>query len=107
MLDVFDLNLNHITWRIDVLIMRKHNKNSTPYIVVRGALGLLWISPKGRFAILHSPSRMQLDMHLAHCMDVSRRLLGPQEETKAFEGYFSIQQADEGDDYYLIAGVKK
>jgi len=65
------------------------------------------LGPHGRFAILHSLSRAQLDMHHAHCMDVSRSLQAPQEEAKYFEGEFDVQQASEGQDYYLIAGAKK
>lgn len=65
------------------------------------------LGPSGRFAILHSLSRAQLDAHHAHCMDVSRSLRCPQEEAKAFERYFAVEQADEGDDFYLISGVKR
>ncbi|MBO4535204.1 MAG: class I SAM-dependent methyltransferase, partial [Clostridia bacterium] len=65
------------------------------------------LKPSGRFAILHSLSRAQLDMHHAHCMDVSRRLLPPKEEAKYFEREFCVEQASEGDDYYLIAGAKR
>ena len=65
------------------------------------------LRPEGRFAILHSLSRAQLDAHHAHCMDVSRTLKPPKEEAKSFEREFVILEASEGEDYYLIEGVKR
>lgn len=65
------------------------------------------LRPEGRFAILHSLSRAQLDAHHAHCMDVSRTLKPPKEEATYFEREFVVLEASEGDDYYLIKGVKR
>lgn len=61
----------------------------------------------GRFAILHSLSRKQLDAHHAHCMDLSRSLEEPQAEARHFAKEFVIDLAQEGDDFYLIAGHKR
>ena len=62
----------------------------------------------GRFAILHSLSRKELALHHANVPDtVSRRLMSPEEESKAFLDRFEILEASESDSHYCIVGKKK
>ncbi len=61
----------------------------------------------GRFAIVHSLSRKTLDRHHECCQHISRSLAAPKEEGRFFEKEFVIEQADEGEDFYLLTGRKK
>ena len=65
------------------------------------------LSVGGRFAIIHSLGRKELDMHHANVPhDVSRSLSSPEEEAKSFEKEFAIFLKEEGEHYYLLAGTK-
>lgn len=61
----------------------------------------------GRFAIIHSLGREELDKHHAHVpAEVSRSLLSPSEEALSFAKDFSIFLQEEGEHHYLLAGAK-
>lgn len=61
----------------------------------------------GRFAILHSLGRKELDLHHARLPEqVSRSLSSPKEEARHFEKDFKIFLQKEGEHFYLLAGAK-
>ena len=61
----------------------------------------------GKFAIIHSLGRKELDMHHANVPhEVSRSLSSPKEEAKYFEKNFTISIQEEGEHFYLLAGFK-
>ena len=65
------------------------------------------LKPNGRFAILHSLGRVELDEHHAHVpSEVSRSLASPKEEAKHFEKDFEIYLQEEGKHHYLLGGIK-
>lgn len=62
----------------------------------------------GRFAILHSLSRAELDKHHSgRVSKISRVLNSPDQEANAFAKYFEIIEASESDEHYCIIGKKK
>lgn len=67
------------------------------------------LSPDGRFAIIHDLGRQQLhDCHKG--VDVSllsRDLSDPRTEAKFYQDEFSILEANEGEDFYLLVGQKE
>ena len=66
------------------------------------------ITPKGRFAIVHSLGRERLSAH-HHGLSpkVSRELLPIYEEILPYRDSFEITYADEGKDHYVIVGKAK
>lgn len=61
----------------------------------------------GKFAIVHSLGRKELDAHHANVpQQVSRSLSSPKDEAKHFEKNFRILIQDEGEHFYLLAGSK-
>ena len=61
----------------------------------------------GRFAIIHSLGRKELDMHHANVpSEVSRSLSSAEVEAKNFEKEFASFLKEEGEHYYLLAGAK-
>lgn len=62
----------------------------------------------GRFAVVHSLSRAQLDSHHKGAVSpISRSLKSPLEEAAFFTPHFRIDVAEESDRHYLIIGTKK
>ncbi len=61
----------------------------------------------GKFAIIHSLGRKELDAHHANVpQQVSRSLSSPEEEANYFENNFTIFIQKEGEHFYLLAGSK-
>lgn len=61
----------------------------------------------GRFTVVHSLGRKELDEHHSNVpSSISRSLLSPQEEALNFVGDFKIDLAEEGEHFYLLRGVK-
>ncbi len=61
----------------------------------------------GKFAIIHSLGREELDMHHSSVPhQVSRSLSSPREEARYFENNFSIFRQEEGKHFYLLLGSK-
>ena len=65
------------------------------------------LKSKGKFAILHSLSRKELDLHHSKIMNISRSLSEPKEEFKYFEKYFNLSFAYEDDHSFILIGEKK
>ncbi len=66
------------------------------------------LKPGGRFAILHSLGRKELDAHHeAVPQNLSRHLNSPEEEAPAFGKEFSIEKAEEGEHFFLLTGKKR
>ena len=67
------------------------------------------LSPDGRFAIVHDLGRQQLhDCHKGVNVSLlSRDLADPRSEAKIYNDEFSILEAKEGEDYYLLVGQKE
>ncbi len=62
----------------------------------------------GRFAILHSLGRKELDTHHGSVpQNLSRHLNPPEEEALAFEKEFFIEKAKEGEHFFLLTGKKR
>lgn len=62
----------------------------------------------GKFAILHSLSRYELQRHhSARAVNVSRTLNAPLIESKVFEPYFDIIEASETEHTFVLIGRKK
>jgi 2-polyprenyl-3-methyl-5-hydroxy-6-metoxy-1,4-benzoquinol methylase len=61
----------------------------------------------GKFAIVHSLGRKELDKHHSNVpCSISRNLLSPQEEALNFADGFKIDLTEEGENFYLLRGVK-
>ncbi len=61
----------------------------------------------GRFAIIHSLGRKELDAHHANVPQrISRSLSSPKEEARFFEKNFRILKTEEGEKFYLLTGSK-
>ena len=61
----------------------------------------------GKFAIVHSLGREELDMHHANVPhNVSRSLSSSEDEAKYFEKNFTIFKQEEGEHFYLLVGSK-
>ena len=104
---VADFNETDFKEAYDVVVIY----NAFPHFLEAARLEeALWkaLRQGGRFAILHSLSRKELDLHHANVPDtVSRGLLSPEEESKAFLDRFEILEASESDSHYCIIGKKK
>ncbi len=65
------------------------------------------LKSNGKFAIIHSLGRKELDMHHGNVpSEVSRSLLSPREEAENFINDFAIFLQEEGEHHYLLAGTK-
>ncbi len=61
----------------------------------------------GKFAILHSLGRKELDMHHSNVpQQISRSLSYPKDEARYFEKNFRISLQEEGEHFYLLTGSK-
>ena len=61
--------------------------------------------PGGRFAIVHSIGRAKLAQHHHNLSaNISRNIDAPKEEAVAYQDCFDIFLAEEGGDFYLLAG---
>ena len=61
----------------------------------------------GKFAIVHSLGRKELDTHhAAIASKVSRSLDPVEEEAKRFDSFFHIEEAVEGEHFFFLAGSK-
>lgn len=61
--------------------------------------------PGGRFAIVHSIGRAKLAQHHHNLSaNISRNIDAPKEEAVAYQDCFDIFLAEEGEDFYLLAG---
>ena len=61
----------------------------------------------GKFAIVHSLGRKELDSHhAAIASKVSRSLDPVEEEAKRFDSFFHIEEAVEGEHFFFLAGSK-
>ena len=85
--------------------------NAFPHFMDVNALCLALsrnLKPSGKFVIVHSLGRRQLSAHHDGLGPrISRELQSPQEEAKAFSDLFQIELAEEGEDFYLLVGVKQ
>ena len=65
------------------------------------------LNKNGKFAILHSLSRSELEKHHEHCTNVSRVLQNPIVEAKLFEKDFDILEASETEHTFVLIGRLK
>ena len=67
------------------------------------------LKEKGRFAIIHSLSRVELEAHhsSARCIVISRHLKEVNEEASLYKDKFNIIRAYEDDKSYIIIGEKE
>lgn len=65
------------------------------------------LKENGRFAILHSLSRADLEKHHSSVSNISRSLKEPEIEFDYFKNEFKLEKAIEGDNFYILIGVKK
>ena len=82
--------------------------NAYPHFVDVAALKnalLEHLVPGGRFAIVHSIGRAKLAQHHHNLSaNISRNIDAPKEEAVAYQDCFDIFLAEEGEDFYLLAG---
>ena len=63
------------------------------------------LNPGGCFAIVHSLGRERLAQHHHDLSaNISRNIGAPEEEAVAFQSFFDVFLAEEGEDFYLLAG---
>ena len=99
-----------LTWenemKFDVIVLY----NAYPHFKDPSLLGeclFKHLNEGGKFAIIHSLGRKELDLHHANVPhEVSRSLSSPKEEAKCFENNFTVFMQEEGEHFYLLAGTK-
>lgn len=102
----------------DFLVMDEDNKfdviiiyNAYPHFLKPNLLAnklMAMLNDGGKFAILHSLSRAELDTHHSgKTMEVSRHLMAPEDEFIFFKKYFEPLKLEETDHSYVIVGKKK
>lgn len=112
-------NNNHIEFICDNFLTHKFDKkfdyiilyNAFPHFLNIEALNNAFIEnlkENGKFAILHSLSRKELQsVHTNMHDNITRNLLSPSEEAKNFSRDFNILVAKEDDHSFVLIGQKK